>query len=133
LKRLAEEYPLHLKRALVKSQLWEASFALKTSQKSAERGDSFYVTGCLFRCAACLVQVLFALNERYVVNEKGSVEATDSLPLRPENFRETIESVLSCPGKTSKQLVASVRRLENITRTIEKLCAVPLCKPEDSA
>ncbi len=133
LKRLTEEYPLHLKRALVKGQLWEASFALETSRKSAERCDSFYVAGCLFRCAACLVQVLFALNERYVINEKGSVVTTDSLPLRPEDFRKTVESVLACPGKTSKQLVSNIRRLENITRAVEKLCAEPLRGPEDSA
>lgn len=133
LKRLTEEYPLRLKRALVKSQLWEAGFALETCRKSAERGDSFYVAGCLFRCAACLVQVLFALNERYLINEKGSVAATDSLPLRPEDFRETVESVLACPGKTSKQLVSNIRRLEEITKVVEKLCAEPLRDPENSA
>jgi predicted nucleotidyltransferase len=133
LKRLTEVYPLRLKRALVKTQLWEASFALKTSWKSAERGDSFYVAGCLFRCAACLVQVLFALNERYLINEKGSVAATDNLPLRPEDFRETVESVLACPGKTSKQLVSNIRRLEEITKVVEKLCAEPLRDPENAA
>ncbi|MCA1717145.1 MAG: nucleotidyltransferase domain-containing protein [Actinobacteria bacterium] len=117
LKRLTKEYPLRLKRALVRSQLWEAGFALKTSRKSAERCDPFYVAGCLFRCAACLVQVLFALNERYLINEKGSVAATDSLPLRPEDFRETVESVLAYPGKTSKQLAANIRRLEKTVVT----------------
>src|SRR5918998_1075114 len=69
--------PPRLKLALIQGQLWEARFALDTCRKSAARGDTFYVSGCLFRCAACMVQALFALNERHLINEKGSVEATD--------------------------------------------------------
>ena len=90
------------------------------------RGDAFYVTGCLFRCAACMVQVLFALNERYIINEKGSVEAADSLPLRPANFKEIINSVLARPGERPEQLESSVRSLEDLLEAVEGLCAPDL-------
>jgi predicted nucleotidyltransferase len=133
LRRLTEDYPPRLRRAVIRNQLWEADFALETSLKPAGRGDTFYVAGCLFRCAASLVQVLFALNERYVINEKGSVEAADALPLRPGGFRETVESVLARPGENPGQLTRSVRRLEELSRAVERLCAESLHEAGDSS
>jgi predicted nucleotidyltransferase len=121
LKALTAVYPLPLKRALVKRFLWEAGFALDTSRKSAERGETFYVSGCLFRCAACLVQVLFALNERYFVNEKGSVRAVDSFLVRPNGFAETVSSVLAQPGDGSPRLTASVERLGELVEAVRGL------------
>jgi predicted nucleotidyltransferase len=126
LKNVTKDYPPRLKRALIRDQLWEARFALDNCRKSAVRRDTFYVTGCLFRCAACMVQTLFALNERYLISEKGSVEATDSLPLRPANFGETVNSVLARPGERPEQLESSVERLENLLEAVEDLCAGPL-------
>jgi predicted nucleotidyltransferase len=129
LKDATRDYPPRLKLAVVGNQLWETRFALDTCRSSAARGDAFYVAGCLFRCAACMVQALFALNERYLINEKGSVEAADSLPLRPENFRETIDSVLARPGGSTQELERSVARLEDLLVALEELCAGPLREP----
>lgn len=122
LKHLADPYPPRLKRTIVQKQLWEARFALDTCRKSAARGDAFYVAGCLFRCAACLTQALFALNERYVINEKGSVEAAGLLPVSPAHFRETINTVLAYPGERPDQLQDSVGRLESLLEAVETLC-----------
>lgn len=114
LKSLTEEYPPLLKRALVEKYLWEAQFALDTAQKPASRGDVFHVAGSLFRCAACLVQVLFALNERYFVNEKGSVRVAESFDLHPAGLEDTVSSVLAQPGSNPEELSASVRRFEGL-------------------
>ena len=126
LKNLTNIYPPRLRHALIRGQLWEARFALYTCRKAAARGDAFYVTGCLFRCAACMVQGLFALNERYLINEKGSVEAAGSLSLRPTNFKEIVDSVLARPGHRPEQLEGSVKRFENLVETVERLCVGPL-------
>jgi predicted nucleotidyltransferase len=123
LKSTTERYPPRLKEALIRRQLWEARFALETCRKSAARGDAFYVAGCLFRCAACMVQSLFALNERYLINEKGSVEVANSLPLRPENFREIVDSVLARPGGSPRELGGSVGNIEGLLVAVEELCA----------
>ena len=72
------------------------------------------------------MQALFALIERYLINEKGSVETAGSLPLCPMNFKETVNSVLAQPGGRPKQLETSVGRLENLLEAIERLCAGPL-------
>jgi predicted nucleotidyltransferase len=125
-KNMTEHYPPRLKRTLIRRQLWEARFALDTCRKSAARGDAFYVAGCLFRCAACMVQALFALNERYLINEKSSVEAADCLPLHPANFQEGVNSVLARPGERPEELEGSIDRLENILEAVEELCAGPL-------
>src|SRR5918997_2575761 len=123
LKNTTERYPARLKEAVIRRQLWEARFALDTCRKSAARGDAFYVAGCLFRCTACMVQALFALNQRYLINEKGAIEAADFLPLRPANFKETVNSVLARPGGHPEQLETSVERLENLVAAVERLCA----------
>lgn len=123
LKARTEEYPPRLRRALIDKYLWEAWFALSTSRTSAERGDVFHVTGCLFRCVACLVQVLFALNEQYFVNEKGSVQAVDTFELRPEGFGEIVSAVLAQPGTSADELLTSIRRLEELVQAVRQLTA----------
>lgn len=122
LKRMVEEYPQPLREALLRKQLWEARFALETCRKSAARGDAFYVSGCLFRSAACMTQALFALNGRYLVNEKGAVAASYSLPLRPPDFAGTVVSVLAGIGGSPEGLISSVRRFEALLEAVEKTC-----------
>ncbi|MCC6170187.1 MAG: nucleotidyltransferase domain-containing protein, partial [Caldilineaceae bacterium] len=84
-------YPPALQRALLDRFIWEMSFALETARKPAARGDVAYVAGCAFRCVACLMQVLFALNRQYLLNEKGAVLRADSLSLRPPRPAERIQ------------------------------------------
>lgn len=122
LKWLVAEYPPALKRAIIQSKLWEAGFALDTARKSARRGDTFYVAGCAFRCVACLVQVLFTLNERYFVNEKGSIQTVESFARRPERFIETVTDVLGRIGKNADQLDVNIRALEDLVSTVRGLC-----------
>jgi predicted nucleotidyltransferase len=121
LKALVADYPAALKRSLTRRFLWEANFALETCRKPAARGDIFYVAGCLFRCAACLVQVLFAVNERYFVNEKGSVKVAGSFPLCPEGFEDTVSHVLSEPGRDPARLSESVREFERLVQETREL------------
>ncbi len=123
LKALVADYPAALKRSLTRRFLWEADFALETCRKPAARGDVFYVAGCLFRCAACLVQVLFAVNERYFVNEKGSVKVAGSFPLGPEGFEDTVSHVLSEPGRNPARLSESVREFERLVQVTRELSA----------
>lgn len=121
LKTLTNPYPPALKKAMVERNLWEAGFALETSRKSASRGDVLHVSGGLFRCAACLVQVLFALNERYCINEKGAVKLAASFPLCPPDFEATITRVLGHPGDTPDGLKATLVELDNLITTVRGL------------
>ena len=77
------------------------------------------------------MQVVFALNKRYLVNEKGSVKATSSFPLRPDEFEETLSSVLAAPGRDPTRLHASVRRLEELVRTAREMSTEHLSRVAD--
>jgi predicted nucleotidyltransferase len=124
LKALTEPYPAALERAIVDRFLWEAGFALETARTSADRGDVSYLAGCLFRSACCLVQVLFALNEQYCINEKGSVAATESMAVRPLDFRSTLEEVLGRPGTSPPELRRSLQRMEGMVRAVQNLAPI---------
>ena len=128
LKALTDPYPPRLKQALTNT--WEAHFALDTCRKSAARGDVFHVSGSLFRCAAILVQVLFALNERYIINEKGATSAIDAFPLRPASFGESVSAILAHPGQTPEELLRSIDQLYNVVLEVDTLCTENVSRSE---
>jgi predicted nucleotidyltransferase len=111
LRRRTCPYPAALTRAVRGAFLWEARFALETARASARRGDVFHVSGSLFRSAACLVQVLFAVNQRYLVNEKGALRAAETLPLAPPGFSRRVRRLLARPGNRAPDLERSVSRM----------------------
>jgi Domain of unknown function (DUF4037)/Nucleotidyltransferase domain len=122
LRKQTVPYPRALRDAILRSG-WEAEFALATAAGSARRGDAFHVSGCLFRCAACLVQMLFALNERYFLNEKRAVETADAFPRCPPGFAATVTEVLAAPGQTPEGLTASLARMDALVKDVGAMCA----------
>lgn len=123
LKAMTSPYPPKLKRAIVDKHLWEAGFSLETARKSAARGEVSYVSGCLYRGTACMVQALFALNERYFVNEKGSVRVVESFARRPEGFEAAVDLILGSLGRSAGTVVESVLRYEALLDETNELCA----------
>lgn len=114
-------YPPKLKAAITSKFMWEAQFALDTAKKSADRRDVAYVAGCLFRSAMCMVQVLFALNERYFVNEKGSVGAVESFSNKPARFAHFVRAVMAEPGHTAEELKGSLDKFQVLADQVAKL------------
>ncbi len=125
LKRRLTPYPAALKQALIERYLFDAGFMLDLGRKPAARGDVFHVAGCLFRCAAALVQVLFALNERYFMNEKGAVAAVAGLPKHPPSFAARIDAILANPGADAASLRDSIAAMEKLLSET-RLLAPPL-------
>ena len=111
-----------LLRRLINTFLFEAQFSLDISRRAAQRDDTSYVSGCLFRCVASLLQVLFALNERYLINEKGAVALVESLPLHPADFVATVSAALGKLGADCATMCANVERLDDLVRTVRTLC-----------
>lgn len=91
LKAKTQPYPPQLKRAIINAFWWEADFSLQISRKAAERADVTYAAGCFFRAVTCLTQTLFALNEQYWMNEKGSIALADGFALGPMHLRRRVE------------------------------------------
>jgi predicted nucleotidyltransferase len=138
LKALTTPYPAALQQAIVEKFLWEAGFALATARSSGERGDVSYVAGCLFRCVSCLVQVLFALNERYLINEKGALAIVERFPVWPPDFTAIVEDILGRPGTSPSELRESLQRMEGMVEAVRCLtgestsCSTP-CRDWDGA
>ena len=116
LKAQTQPYPAVLKRALIEKFAWEADFALATAKKGIGRGDVAYVAGCCFRSVSCMLQVIFALNGRYWLNEKGAVALAESVPLRPPRFQARIEEVFALPAADAQALETALRVLDNLVQ-----------------
>jgi predicted nucleotidyltransferase len=121
LQRRVATYPPALKRALVAKHVFEAEFWLAGCDRSARRGDGFHVVGSLFRSAASCVQVVFALNERWWINEKHALAAAGTLAIAPPRFAEVVARVLAHPGESPAELAASVESLGTIAHALRAL------------
>jgi hypothetical protein len=65
LKEMASPYPKPLREAMIRRFQWEIMFSIENAD----------------RALACIAQVLFALNERYLINEKGALREAADFPL----------------------------------------------------
>jgi hypothetical protein len=108
LKRQCQPYPPALGRALIRSFLWEAKFAVENGLHGRGRDDPAYVAGCGFRCVACLNQSLFALNGVYLLNEKGATRAAEKLPRHPADFANRVAQAIAAGAAGLPALMALV-------------------------
>jgi predicted nucleotidyltransferase len=98
LKVLTTPYPHALRDALTKKFLWEAQFALDNARHGRASDDVNYVNGCCFRAIASLCQVLAALNDEYLLNEKGAVAFCGRLARHPADFAARVETAYRSAG-----------------------------------
>jgi predicted nucleotidyltransferase len=94
LRAIVDPYPDRLAEALIGRFGWEAKFSIDIARSAADRGDVHYVSGCAFRTVACLNQVLFAANRRYVLNEKGATVLVDNFPVAPAGYHGRVNEAL---------------------------------------
>jgi hypothetical protein len=122
LKEQVLEYPPKLRQFLIQEFNWQIDVALASSEKSAARGETYYVAGSLFECAACMVQMLFALNEKFFINEKGSVDLVETFTLKPKDFALRIHTVLGNVGRTATELEERLEQFEKLAEETRDLC-----------
>ena len=116
LKAQTRPYPEALKEALLQKFAWEIDFSLRIAKKSVDRADVAYAAGCCFRCVACLLQVLFALNEQYWMNEKGAVALAETFPIRPPRLRSRIEKAFTLLTADARSLEEAIAILDEVKR-----------------
>ena len=90
-----EPYPEALRAATIARFGGEARFFLAIAQKAAGKGDVTYVTGCAFRAASCLLQVVFAQNRQWLLNEKGALALAAKFPHAPKDLRLKLEAAFA--------------------------------------
>jgi hypothetical protein len=121
LKKRVRPYPPALQKALIQKFAWEIDFALGTGRKSIERKDVVYAAGCCFRAVACMLQILFARNEEYWLNEKGALIIADKFPLRPERLKERIEEAFAILSAEGQSIGKAIAMLEEINQDVDVL------------
>jgi Nucleotidyltransferase domain len=93
IKAAASPYPRALREALIRKFDWEILFAIENAELAAARAEQTHVAGCAHRALACAAQVLFALNERYLINEKGALQEAATLPLAIPDIAERANDI----------------------------------------
>jgi hypothetical protein len=93
LKAKTVPYPAQLGEALISRFAWEILFAIENGELAVSRDEQTHVSGCTYRALACAAQVLFALNGRYLINEKGALAEAATFPLTIPNLMGRITQV----------------------------------------
>ena len=114
LKAKTNPYPTKLKQATIDQFAWEISFSTFIAKKAIARGDVAYASGCCFRSVACMNQVLFALNEEDLLNEKGAVAIANKFAICPLNYRSRVESAFTLLAVDSEAIAEAIAILEQI-------------------
>jgi predicted nucleotidyltransferase len=121
LKKKIIPYPDSLQDALVQKFAWEVNFSIDIARKSAERSDVTYAAGCCFRSAMCMLQLLFAINKMYWLNEKGAVALADTFPHKPERLQFRIHETFRLLEAKPHLIQKAIANLEELSKDIDAL------------
>ncbi|MBD0389020.1 MAG: nucleotidyltransferase domain-containing protein [Nostoc sp. C3-bin3] len=114
LKVKTKPYPVGLKQATIDTFAWEISFSLLVAKKAIARDDVVYAAGCCFRSVACINQVLFALNEDYLSNEKGALAVANKFAICPQDYQQRVERAFALLAADAKSITEAIAILEVI-------------------
>jgi uncharacterized protein YjiS (DUF1127 family) len=91
------------------------------SDKSVNRSDVTYVAGCLFRSIGCVLQIVFALNRKHWMNEKGALALADRFDLVPSRFKERVERAWQHLEPNPVSLREAIRTVRELTEEVNRL------------
>jgi hypothetical protein len=124
LKRRVATYPEALRRAVVQDYLWAAEFGLTAfAPKFATRSDAYGTAACLTRAINQLVLTLFALNKKYLLNDKTALSEITEFEYAPREFGPRIQETIANMGATPAELFAAVQSVEQLLRETIELAA----------
>lgn len=118
LKDKVTPYPEALQKAILASFAWEIDFSVGIAKKSIERADVNYAAGCCFRAVMCMLQVLFALNKEYWMNEKGAINITDRFAIKPADFRKRVAEVYTLLEASPEALEKAIYLLKGLSEDV---------------
>jgi len=110
LKAKTTPYPSALRESLTKRFQWEVLFAIENAEIAIARGEQTHIAGCAYRAMACLAQVLFALNERYLINEKGALQEAAAFARTLPKLNERVTRIWHAIGEESFDAALSILR-----------------------
>ena len=117
LKSRVANYPEALRQAVVRDYLWAAEFGLAAfARKFATRSNVYGTAACLTRAVNELVLVLFALNRKYLINDKTALAEIAEFELAPQEFGPRVQQTLAHPGASPEELSASIDSIAQLVQ-----------------
>lgn len=114
-------YPFAFQQSIIQKFFWEASFSLENGQKGVYKKDLSYIAGCCFRSISCLNQVLFAINESYLMNEKGAVAIANSFSIVPSKYSHRINEIFTLITEDPECLKIALNLIRDLIQETEHL------------
>ena len=113
MKAMTSPYPEPLRAALINRFSWEVLFSIENGEIAIPRAEQTHIAGCAYRGFCCLAQVLFAVNGRYLINEKGALREAASFPITISGMPDRVANVWSAIGRCEYAVAfAELRALE---------------------
>ena len=119
LKLSTTPYPDALRAALVRKFLSEVSFSIDNGALAVARAEQTHIAGCAYRALCCMGQVLFALNRRYLINEKGALAEAAGFPCTIPGLAERTAQIWAAIGATA--FAAALRALRMLDAELRVL------------
>ena len=91
------------------------------AKDNIDKDDISYVCGHCFRSISCLNQVLFAMNEEYCINEKKAVRMIGVLKIKPSNYKERVDKVISLISTDADCTRKGIEILQRLVTEVEHL------------
>jgi predicted nucleotidyltransferase len=85
-------YPAVMREAVIRKFLWEAWFSLSCGRKPALAGEINYAMGSAFRSVTAWSEVLYALNGKYLMNEKQALTQASRMERAPADLEKRVQS-----------------------------------------
>jgi hypothetical protein len=121
LKRRVADYPEALRRAVVQDYLWAAELTLTAfAPKFAGRSGAYGTAACLTRVVHQLLLALFALNRKYLLDDKTALAEVAEFERAPRELGPRVQDALGHLGASPAELDAAVERVAQLFReTVE--------------
>jgi predicted nucleotidyltransferase len=121
LKQRVANYPEALRQALVQDYLWQAELGLTAfAPKFAGRSGAYGTAACLARAVNQLLLALFALNRRYLMDDKTALAEVAEFERAPREFGRRVQQTLGHLGGSPEELRAAVESIAQLFReTVE--------------
>jgi predicted nucleotidyltransferase len=119
LKEKTSLYPDKLGEALIRRFQWEIVFSIENAELAIARDEQTHIAGCAYRALACVAQVLFARNGRYLINEKGALMEAAKFPLTISGLDERIATIWQTIG--DQEFEAALAALRGVAGELKAL------------
>ncbi|SHH77839.1 nucleotidyltransferase domain-containing protein [Winogradskyella jejuensis] len=95
LKEKVEVYPNKLKKTIITESIRSVEFTISHAELFFNENNMYHTTGCLTRAIKSILNIIFAINETYPINDKSAIKTIQMKEKCPKNLNLKINNILS--------------------------------------